>query len=400
LESEILVANNSYNTYVFTLPEDHNYKQYRVNGVPASSSIGAVVVDAQGNIVDRLYAASTNGMFENSYLFNALPEKAHKIYWTVAPSNNHTYAALLTESADIEAIEPDWVEHKECFIGKVISVLTNDEMRSVIPASPTTRYSTEGNSQYVRNLCSYVNNRGTGYNTFDYEAYKDILMLSYIKYGTTGLHISATGIGLKQDGSISTSLGRCFPGGTNITNYGIKDTKTDGSTFTSYYIDSSQGIDQFIYPHMATLMGYYHMLGFTSTCSSNDIVDRTNGVYNNVRTGRSNVKIYSTQAVKFSKFIQGGRYLDLFTTQDTSNASSTTGFCIRETKPSATGSGYLELSYSVANNLSVPANIEVTSNLNVATSIGSSATKAVQRILIAPTVVNKFETSSEYNNAI
>ena len=399
-ESDILVANNSYNTYVFTLPENHNYKQYRVNGVPASSSIGAVIVDAQGNIVDRLYAASTNGMFENSYLFNALPEKAHKIYWTVAPSNNHTYAALLTESADIEAIEPDWVEHKECFIGKVISVLENDEMRAVVPSNATTRYGSDGSGQTVRNLCNYISNRGTGYTTFDYEAYKDILMLSYIKYGTTALHVSGVGIGLKQDGTTSTSLGRCFPGGVNITNYGIKDTKTDGSTFNSYYIDSSQGIDQFVYPQMATLMGYYHMLGHNTTCSVNDIVDKANSVYNNVRTGRSGVKIYSTTAVKYSRYIQGGRYLDLFTTQDSSTASTTTGFCVRETKTSGTGSGYLELSYSTAYSVSVPASIEVTSNLNVTASIATSATKAVQRILIAPTVINKFETSSEYNNAI
>ena len=151
---------------------------------------------------------------------------------------------------------------------------------------------------------------------------------------------------------------------------------------------------------MATLMGYYHMLGHNTTCSANDIVDKSNNVYYNTRTGRNNVKIYSTTAIKYSRFIQGGRYLDLFTTQDASAASTTTGFCIRETKTSGTGSGYLELSYSTAYNLSVPASIEVTSNLNVAASIATSATKAVQRIMIIPTVINKFEVSSEYNSAI
>lgn len=399
LESEILLTNANYNAYIYTLPAEHSYKQYRVNGVPASSSVGAVVVDAEGNILERIYAASTNGMYDNSYLFNNLPEKAAKIYWTVSPEATVQYAAYLTESSDIEAIEPDWVEHKEVFIGKVISVLENGEMMSKLPATASTRYSTEGNGQTVKSMCDYITGKGTGYNTFDYEAYKDILMLSYIKYGTTGLHISAVGLGLKQDGSASSSLGRCFPGGTNISTYGIEDTKTDGSTYNSYYIDNSAGIEQFIYPQMATLLGYYHMLGYTTTCSTNDIVNKANSTYTNTRTGRT-TKLYSNTSVKYSKFIQGGRFLDLFTTPETSAASNTTGFCIKEYKTSGTSSAYLELGASVGYSMYVPASIEVTSNLNVNTTVSSSATKMVQRILITPEVINLYNTSSEYNNAL
>lgn len=147
-------------------------------------------------------------------------------------------------------------------------------------------------------------------------------------------------------------------------------------------------------------MGYYHLLGHSTTCSNADIVDKTNNIYYNTRTGRNNVKIYSTSATKYSKFIQGGRYLDLFTTQDSTNLSSTTGFCIRETKGSTTGSGYLELSYSTAYSISVPVSIAVTDGLTVTSTISTNSAVRIQRIMIVPTVVNKFTNITEYNNAI
>ena len=42
------------------------------------------------------------------------------------------YCLYLTESSDIEAIEPDWVEHKECFVGRVFSTLYEGEVKSAI----------------------------------------------------------------------------------------------------------------------------------------------------------------------------------------------------------------------------------------------------------------------------
>lgn len=141
------------------------------------------------------------------------------------------------------------------------------------------------------------------------------------------------------------------------------------------------------------------MLGYTTTCSTNDVVNKSNSTYINTRTGRS-TKLYSSSTVKYSKFIQGGRYLDLFTTPEASSASSTTGFCVKEYKTSGTSSAYLELGASVGYSMYVPASIEVTNNLTVTTTVSSSATKMVQRLLITPEVINLYNTSSEYNNAI
>jgi hypothetical protein len=55
----------------------------------------------------RRSADASRGMFDESYLFDTLPENASKIYFTT--NNISSYCLYLTESEEIDAIEPDWV---------------------------------------------------------------------------------------------------------------------------------------------------------------------------------------------------------------------------------------------------------------------------------------------------
>jgi hypothetical protein len=50
-------------SYIYTLPSQHNYKQFRVNGI-VSDSVGALVADSEGNILVKLYADIDKGMFK------------------------------------------------------------------------------------------------------------------------------------------------------------------------------------------------------------------------------------------------------------------------------------------------------------------------------------------------
>jgi hypothetical protein len=60
-------------------------------------------------------------MYDGSYLFTTLPQNAYKIYFTLPTNQYPEYCLYFTESNELEAIEPDWVEHKECFVGRVVS---------------------------------------------------------------------------------------------------------------------------------------------------------------------------------------------------------------------------------------------------------------------------------------
>lgn len=391
------VSNPSYNIYRYTLPDDNDYKQYRVLGV-ASDSLGAVVSDKDGRILQKLKANSNLGMFSGSYLFNNLPSNAKDIYFTVIADdtyNNADYCLYLTESSEIESIEPDWVEHKECFIGKIISAPYNESINSALLLTANNRYyPTEGSGKTMRELSSMLKGKGTGYYPFDYESYKDILMLSYAKYGTTNLHGSKVGTGRDSTGGYSRiKVSYYLPNSVDYTEYGVKDTNTD-SDYVSYY--KSNDIDR-IYPGVSTLMGYHQFIGQCSVVSDSDLVNRLTDVYSNERTGRK-AKLFANNTYRNSLNVQGGRYLDIFGVGETSTGAETTGYCNSEMKEKSTSanSGYLVLGYSGAEgytNVTSCIKISVSTITSVITNYSISN---LLRVLIVPTSTNFIKDSNTY----
>lgn len=396
-ESNILTSNATDTTqiaYSYTLPEEHSYKQFRVSGVPHAST-GCVVVDKNGTILKRLYADANAGMHDNSYLFSALPQNAAKIYFTISTNSLLEYCLYLTESEEIEAIEPDWVEHKECFVGRVMSTLYNGGVQSAIfrdanPTYGTYYYPFENSGTSVAQICVELQNRGTGYYAADYETLKDILILSYAKYGGTDLHISAVGAGADSSGNLSFAPS-FRPGNVDYTAYGITDTQTAG-IYDSYYKGSLTNI----YPKMTTLMGYHQAIGQGSVTSSSDIVNVDTKTYSNSRTGRK-FKINATTSIKYNQYILGGRYMDIFGTSAESG-TTTTGFCGRENLSNSKGSGFVEFGFKASASTTSPVSysLSVTSSISDATIISNSNMIRLQRVLIVPNQIEYFTDNNLY----
>lgn len=111
------------------------------------------------------------------YLFCAVPAGATFLAFTFLNSAAFDFV-LLTTSESVEAIEPDWVEHTECLGGVYEAYLIDDVLRSV---SGVSSVGTISQSQAVK----YAQNRGKGFQLFDWEMHKDVGNLHFFKYGNT-----------------------------------------------------------------------------------------------------------------------------------------------------------------------------------------------------------------------
>jgi len=169
-------AKNKYESGSFALVDVRDYKQVRFPGF-ASTLYGAVFVDDAGKILSRISVSNANGFINGMYLFCAVPVGATKLAFTFLNSAAFDFV-LLTTSESVEAIEPDWVEHTECLGGVYEAYLIDDVLRSV---SGVSSVGTISQSQAVK----YAQNRGKGFQLFDWEMHKDVGNLHFFKYGNT-----------------------------------------------------------------------------------------------------------------------------------------------------------------------------------------------------------------------
>ena len=169
-------AKNEYESGSFALVDVRDYKQVRFPGL-ASTLYGAVFIDDTGKIVSRISVSNANGFINGMYLFCAVPVGATKLAFTFLNSATFDFV-LLTTSESVEAIEPDWVEHTECLGGAYEAYLIDDVLRSV---SGVSSVGTISQAQAVK----YAQNRGKGFQLFDWEMHKDAGNLHFFKYGNT-----------------------------------------------------------------------------------------------------------------------------------------------------------------------------------------------------------------------
>ena len=169
-------AKNEYESGSFALVDVRDYKQVRFPGL-ASTLYGAVFIDDTGKIVSRVSVSNANGFINGMYLFCAVPAGATFLAFTFLNSAAFDFV-LLTTSESVEAIEPDWVEHTECLGGAYEAYLIDDVLRSV---SGVSSVGTISQSQAVK----YAQNRGKGFQLFDWEMHKDVGNLHFFKYGNT-----------------------------------------------------------------------------------------------------------------------------------------------------------------------------------------------------------------------
>ena len=169
-------AKNEYESGSFALVDVRDYKQVRFPGL-ASTLYGAVFIDDTGKIVSRVSVSNANGFINGMYLFCAVPVGATKLAFTFLNSATFDFV-LLTTSESVEAIEPDWVEHTECLGGAYEAYLIDDVLRSV---SGVSSVGTISQAQAIK----YAQNRGKGFQLFDWEMHKDVGNLHFFKYGNT-----------------------------------------------------------------------------------------------------------------------------------------------------------------------------------------------------------------------
>lgn len=168
-EAETQTSNNSYYKV-----STKGYKQVRFPGV-VSAVYGALFLDDEGNILERMKALTDSGIINGMYLFNSIPENATQLVFSVANDAPFDYV-LLTKSDEIEAIEPDWCEHVECLTGIYEAFLRDDLLRSISGVQSTATITQP-------DFKVYAQNRGKGYQLVDWEMHKDVCNLFYAKYG-------------------------------------------------------------------------------------------------------------------------------------------------------------------------------------------------------------------------
>jgi len=228
-DRENLVTNGSNSVYRISVA---GMKQVRWPGVN-SNTLGGVFLDADDNILSTAYTFITHAQTDfvpGEYVFINVPEGAAAFVFT-APNGFDDLEAIAVDSEQLEAIEPDWVEHKFELVGVYKGYVDGQvRLRSISGVTPRRGTGTSATSnwwQYDANgdltvgapasitelnlTCKDWQNlakcRGKGYQIVDYETHKDIANLWMAIHGRRNSQ-SVNGAGTGE-GSVT--------GGTNNT---------------------------------------------------------------------------------------------------------------------------------------------------------------------------------------
>lgn len=414
---DAITSDPEFNVYTYVLPEEHDYKRIRVTSV-ANGVYGAVVCDSNGTILKRYKVDSTEGMFTGSYIWFDLPINSSQVVFTVSSNANYqttSYLAYITPSLDIEDLEPDWVEHKESFIGRTPNTPYNNATLSAYNINEKTKvsaFSSWGINLSRIELGKTISNRGEEYyKSFGYEDYREIFLLGYLKYGTTRLQ-NKVGIGKTSTGETIGygKAGVYFPGYDHAS-AGLQDTKAmeiNDYPYVSYYI-TDKG-DSF--PLISTLMGYHRLIGNAGTASPDDMVNRLEKTLKTRE--RNKIKLFSVgndSIYRYNNYIQGGRYLDILGIGDNDNfINHTNGFSISECMDLGnTTQGYLICGYQAKlGKTQAAACFRISNGLDLKLDInefknGTEDTEKLDRILrvvIIPRKIVFFNDPTDYKSNI
>ncbi|MCM1217652.1 MAG: hypothetical protein NC548_24435 [Lachnospiraceae bacterium] len=201
-------------------------KQVRWPGLN-HSIIGAVFTDASGIIVGKFNLAVSNSMFDftegDDYVFCDVPDGAKFFYFT-SKNTNSEHEVIAVDSAEIEAIEPDWVENKPWLCGVYhASIDALMQMRSISGAnvrvgtgtsvtSSEWSYDADGRVKNTpvgtlnytyKDLQNLAMRRGDGFQLIDYEMSKLMAVLWMSLNGTRDVQLKC-GYGRGSGGQTGT----------------------------------------------------------------------------------------------------------------------------------------------------------------------------------------------------
>lgn len=263
LASEGVIAGSTgFNIYKINV---EGMKQVRWPG-RNSSVYGVAFLDANGVIIEKWGMSVSGDDFdfmetEGDYIFRGdFPDGAVEFVFSSMVENHGVNEVIAVDTDEVEAIEPDWVEHKECLVGIYqASVDTDGNLRSLSGKTVKlgTGTSTTWNGWNENNLgnptvITYPSNikftmkdfqnvsrlRGlagnmNGYQLIDYEMHKFVAILFYCLYG----NLNAQEI--CGNGAYATTTG--YTNGTNGSNI----TGNDNSYKGQYSGNKCLGIESF-----------------------------------------------------------------------------------------------------------------------------------------------------------
>lgn len=202
---ESLTVASSLNSYSMDVT---GMKQLRFPGLNLSG-FGAVFVDEDDKVLSKFNMAISHSLFdfvEGDYVFTDVPAGAVKCFFCCYQSVSQDFEVIATDSTEIEAIEPDWVEHEDNDLIGVYGIFvdTLGRARSVSgvvtkrgdntqTTSPEWTYDSNGKVTNVilpsalhytaKDFMNVAMMRGEGYQLIDYEQNK---IISQIFWGLTG----------------------------------------------------------------------------------------------------------------------------------------------------------------------------------------------------------------------
>lgn len=197
--ADALTASSANNTYRMDVS---GMKQVRWPGIN-SNTVGGLFLDADGNVLSTVYTyitAALSDFIQGDYVFASVPDGAATFIFTT-PVGYDTLECIAVDSAEVEAIEPDWVEHDFELIGVYMAGVDNlMRLRSVSGATIAYGNGTSTTSSYwsydangdltvglpqsgtsmnytCKDFLNLARCRGTGYRLVDYEQHKDVANL-------------------------------------------------------------------------------------------------------------------------------------------------------------------------------------------------------------------------------
>ena len=287
--------------------EVSGYKRVRFPSVVGTNLMGSIFTDSGGNVIDNVIVSSLSVKFENGmYLIYDVPEGATELHFTVYRTAEFD-KVVLSNSDRIEDMEPDWVEHEECFTAVFGSSIVGTKLRSCITGGSTAASMNWTDFHYY--------SQARGMQQIDYDMHRDIANLFFAKYGRRDAQAQC---GRGQDTNARKT------GGTAV--LGMKDTvNPDNKTSYAWYEENGS----YVQINNVNCLGYEDIYGHKYDMMDNVSVNEgtvDHKWYIMMPNGMTRKVKAKTGSDQFTTAVAHGRYMDIVPV-GTLVGSETTYYC-------------------------------------------------------------------------
>ena len=338
---ENLTQNSSNNVYQMDV--SGGMKQVRWPGVN-SNSIGALFLDADGKVLSKVYTYDSNANSDflvGSYVFVPVPDGAARFIFT-SPIGYDTEECIVVNSSEIEAIEPDWVEHDFELVGVYEGYVDNlKRMRSVSGVTPTRGNNTQQTSNYwaynsngdltvglppstqsfnytYKDFINLAKCRGDGYQCIDYEMSKDIANIWMAFHGRRNAQQQCgNGVGTGSVTGGTDAAAAAAP----LEDYTVS-TRPRTLGFEDLWANISEWMDN-VAINVPSFDAFYKM-GSSASAPSGSVVDHKWRI--RMRDGSERTVQGASAGGNIAR-VRGGRYADVVPSAMVTNTAYNTYYC-------------------------------------------------------------------------